>query len=190
MKWEPTSAKSMRPSLCAPGLPGEMSIVEKHPYSPEGEMPFRVVVVDDDPDVLRVVAIKLERAGFSVVTATDAASGLAAVLREAPDVAIIDRMLPDGEGLALIGTVRAALADAGPAIVVLSARAGLDEIVQGIEAGADDYVTKPFSPRSLIERVQVALVRRGRVPTAGDPPAGETQPSARAGESLEFVEGT
>ena len=156
-------------------------------------MPFRVVVVDDDPDVLRVVAIELERAGFSVVTATDAASGLAAVLREAPDVAVIDRMLPDGDGLALIGAVRAALADARPVFVVLSARAGLNEIVQGIVAGADDYVTKPFSPRSLIERIQVALVRGGRVPTPPEPSWEETQPPARAGdgdgESLEFVEG-
>lgn len=131
-------------------------------------MSFRVVVVDDDPDVRRVVAIKLERAGFSVVTAPDAASGLAAVLREAPDVAIVDRMLPDGDGLALVSALRATLADACPVIVVLSARTGIDEIVQGIAAGADDYVTKPFSPRGLVERIQVALVRRGRVVTPGD----------------------
>lgn len=155
-------------------------------------MPFRVVVVDDDPDVLRVVGIKLERAGFSVITATDAASGLAAVLREAPDVAIIDRMLPDGDGLALIGAVRAALADVRPVIVVLSARAGFDEIVQGIVAGADDYVTKPFSPRNLIERVQVALARGGRVPMPPGPSGEEPQPPARAGagENPEIVEGT
>lgn len=146
-------------------------------------MVFRVVVVDDDPDVRRVVAIKLERAGFSVVTAPDAASGLDAILREGPDVAVVDRMLPDGNGLALIGTLRATLVDACPVIVVLSARTGLDEIVEGIAAGADDYVTKPFSPRHLVERIQVALVRRGRIPAPGDlalgeeesPPAAETR---------------
>ena len=144
-------------------------------------MPFRVVVVDDDPDVRRVVAIKLGRAGFSVVTAPDAESGLAAVLREAPDVAVVDRMLPDGEGLALIGTLRATLAGACPVIVVLSARTGLAEIVEGIAAGADDYVTKPFSPRDLVERIQVALVRRGRIPAPGDLAPGEAESSAPAG---------
>ena len=144
-------------------------------------MAFRVVVVDDDPDVRRVVAIKLERAGFSVVTAPDAASGLAAVLREAPDVAVVDRMLPDGDGLALIETLRATLGDACPVIVVLSARNGLAEIAEGIAAGADDYVTKPFSPRTLVERIQVALVRRGRVPATGDLPPGETEFPAPAG---------
>ncbi len=120
-------------------------------------MAFRVVVVDDDPDVRRVVAIELERAGFSVVTTPDAASGLAAVLREAPDVAVVDRMLPDGDGLDLVGTLRATLAGACPVIVVLSARTELAEVAEGIAAGADDYVTKPFSPRDLVERIQVAL---------------------------------
>ena len=143
-------------------------------------MAFRVVVVDDDPDVRRVVAIKLERAGFFVVTAPDAASGLAAILRETTDVAVVDRMLPDGDGLALIGTLRATLVDACPVIVVLSARTGLDEIVEGIAAGADDYVTKPFSPRHLVERIQVALVRRGRIPAPGDLAPGEAESLAPA----------
>jgi DNA-binding response OmpR family regulator len=144
-------------------------------------MTFRVVVVDDDPDVRRVVAIKLERAGFSVVTAVDAASGLAAVLREAPDVAVVDRMLPDGDGLELVGTLRATLADACPVIVVLSARTELAEIVEGIAAGADDYVTKPFSPRDLVERIRVALVRRGRIPEPGGPAPAEGEAPAPAG---------
>ncbi len=152
-------------------------------------MAFRVVVVDDDPDVRRVVAIKLERAGFSVVTAPDAASGLAAVLREGPDVAVVDRMLPDGDGLELVGALRAALADACPVIVVLSARTELAEIVEGIAAGADDYVTKPFSPRDLVERILVALARRGRIPAPGDLAPGETESPAGTRESPGIANG-
>jgi len=63
-------------------------------------------------------------------------------------------------------------------IVVLSARTGLAEIVEGIAAGADDYVTKPFSPRDLVERIQVALVRRGRIPVPGDLAPGEAESPA------------
>jgi len=123
---------------------------------------FCVAVIDDDADVLRVVRIKLERAGFRVATAGDAAAGLDLVRRRRPDVAIVDLMLPDRDGLDLVRDLAGLPPDEAPVVLILSARTGLDAIERGIGAGADDYVTKPFSPTELIERVWVALVRRGR----------------------------
>ena len=144
-------------------------------------IPFCVVVIDDDPDVLRVVRIKLERAGFRVGTASDAATGLDMVRRRRPDVAIIDLMLPDRDGLDLVRDLAGLPGGEAPVVLILSARSGMNEIKRGIEAGADDYVTKPFSPRELIERIWVALVRRGRTgPDHGreNAPKPETEPGA------------
>ena len=144
-------------------------------------IPFCVVVIDDDPDVLRVVRIKLERAGFRVGTASDAATGLDMDRRRRPDVAIIDLMLPDRDGLDLVRDLAGLPGGEAPVVLILSARSGMNEIERGIEAGADDYVTKPFSPRELIERIWVALVRRGRTgPDHGreNAPKPETEPGA------------
>ena len=149
-------------------------------------IPFCVVVIDDDPDVLRVVRIKLERAGFRVGTASDAATGLDMVRRRRPDVAIIDLMLPDRDGLDLVRDLAGLPGGEAPVVLILSARSGMNEIKRGIEAGADDYVTKPFSPRELIERIWVALVRRGRTgPDHGRENA--PKPDTEPGADLPFV---
>ncbi len=131
-------------------------------------IPLCVVVIDDDPDVRRVVRIKLERAGFRVQAAGDAATGLELVLRRRPDVVVVDLMLPDRDGLELVRDLASQPVDTAPVVLILSARNGLDEIERGIGAGADDYVTKPYSPRELIERIWVALVRRGRAGAAAE----------------------
>lgn len=130
-------------------------------------IPFCVVVIDDDPDVLRVVRIKLERAGFRVGTAGDAMTGLEMVLGRRPDVVVVDLMLPDRDGLELVRDLASQPVDTAPVVLILSARTGLEAIERGIGAGADDYVTKPYSPRELIERIWVALVRRGKTGPAG-----------------------
>ncbi|MGD9937831.1 MAG: response regulator transcription factor [Methanoregulaceae archaeon] len=149
-------------------------------------IPFCVVVIDDDPDVLRVVRIKLERAGFRVGTAADAVTGLEMVRRQRPDVAIVDLMLPDRDGLDLVRDLAGLPPGEAPVVLVLSARTGLDEIERGIGAGADDYVTKPFSPRELIERITVTLVRRGRTgPVGGRETASE--PGPEPGTDLPIV---
>jgi len=144
-----------------------------------GFIPFCVAVIDDDPDVLRIVRIKLERAGFRVETAGDAGTGLALVLRHHPDVVIADLMLPDRDGLDLVRDLKALSVDGVPVVLILSALNGTEGILRGLAAGADDYVTKPFSPRELAERITVALARAGRFAGPGEELApGDAVPGA------------
>jgi two-component system KDP operon response regulator KdpE len=130
----------------------------------------RVLVVDDEPQILRALRVTLRDAGFDVVPAATAAEALDAAALQAPDAAILDLVLPDGDGIDITRTLRewSALP-----ILVLSAVGEEESKVRALEAGADDYVTKPFSPRELVARLQ-ALLRRAR-------PAAE-EPILRAGE--------
>ena len=130
----------------------------------------RVLVCDDEPQILRALRITLRDAGFEVVPATTATEALDAAALKAPDAAILDLVLPDGDGIDVTRRLRewSALA-----IIVLSAVGEEESKVRALEAGADDYVTKPFSPRELVARLHAAL-RRAR-------PAAE-EPVLRAGE--------
>lgn len=121
----------------------------------------RVLLVDDEPDLARLVAFNLTEAGFDVVVAGTAASGLESALRDKPIVAILDIMLPDYSGIELLTRMRAdaELADTG--ILMLTARGDENDRVAGFEQGADDYVVKPFSVKELVLRVR-ALARRSR----------------------------
>ncbi len=126
--------------------------------------PGTIVVVEDDPHIADLVELYLRREGFRVIQAPDAARGLAAVERERPRMAILDVGLPGGmDGLDLCRVLRAK----GPLpLLMLTARDGEIDRVLGLELGADDYVTKPFSPRELVARVK-AILRR----SDGPPPA-------------------
>jgi len=121
----------------------------------------RVLLVDDEPDLARLVAFNLREAGFEVVTAATAGEGLIAAQGEKPLVAILDVMLPDYSGIELLTRMRAdeSLADLG--IIMLTARGDEQDRVAGFEQGADDYVVKPFSVKELVLRVR-ALARRSR----------------------------
>src|SRR5688572_9011944 len=121
----------------------------------------RVLLVDDEPDLARLVAFNLREAGFEVVTAATASEGLSAAQGDKPLVAILDVMLPDYSGIELLKRMRAdeALADLG--IIMLTARSDEQDRVAGFEQGADDYVVKPFSVKELVLRVR-ALARRSR----------------------------
>ena len=115
-----------------------------------------ILVVDDDVKFVRLVRMYLERAGHRVIEATDGRSALAAIAEEAPALVILDIMLPELDGLAVLRAVRRT--DQTP-VVILSARGLTDDRITGLGAGADDYLPKPFSPAELVLRVQRILER-------------------------------
>jgi DNA-binding response OmpR family regulator len=125
-----------------------------------------IVVVEDDPNIADLVDLYLRREGFRVIQAADGEAGLAAVARERPRMAILDVGLPgDIDGLEVCRRVRA---EGTTPVLMLTARDGEIDRVLGLELGADDYVTKPFSPRELVARVR-AILRRVDGPPR-DPP--------------------
>ncbi|HVN68262.1 MAG TPA: response regulator transcription factor [Candidatus Binatia bacterium] len=117
----------------------------------------RVLIVEDEAQIVEVVRAYLEREGFIVESCASVAAALAALERFAPDVLVLDITLPDGSGLDVLRSAGAA--DARVPTIVLTARGDEADRVVGLELGADDYVTKPFSPRELVARVR-ALLRR------------------------------
>ncbi|MEU9923251.1 response regulator transcription factor [Streptomyces griseoluteus] len=129
----------------------------------------RVLVVDDDPTVAEVVAGYLVRAGHAVDHAADGPSALASAAGRWPDLVVLDLMLPGMDGLEVCARLR----EHGPVpVIMLTARGDEDDRVLGLEVGADDYVTKPFSPRELVLRVESVLRRTrpaGRAPGAPGP---------------------
>jgi two-component system alkaline phosphatase synthesis response regulator PhoP len=136
----------------------------------EPARPERVLVVDDDPDIARIVRAYLEQAGYGVTTAADGRSALAALRQDRPDALVLDVMLPDGDGWEITRQLRADPALRRLPIILLTARVeDVDKIV-GLELGADDYVTKPFNPRELVARVR-ALLRRAHDTAVEDPTA-------------------
>ncbi|HET6212177.1 MAG TPA: response regulator transcription factor [Micromonosporaceae bacterium] len=127
----------------------------------------RILVVDDDPTVSDVVRRYLEHAGLTVALAADGAAALDAFGAQRPDLVVLDLMLPGVDGLEVCRRLRER--DADVPIVMLTALGEESDRVLGLQLGADDYVTKPFSPRELTLRVQSVLRRAGRPPTpAGD----------------------
>ncbi|MFF1506470.1 response regulator transcription factor [Streptomyces sp. NPDC058326] len=136
--------------------------------------PARILVVDDDPTVAEVVGSYLKRAGCSVGHAADGLQALSWAEQQWPDLVVLDLMLPGLDGLEVCRRLRAR----GPvAVIMLTARGDEDDRITGLEVGADDYVTKPFSPRELVLRVE-SVLRRTRTTAA---PA-DTGPVLRAGD--------
>ncbi len=128
-------------------------------------MSLRALVIEAQPDIRRLISLKLGRAGFRVIPALDADDGLEQALSEKPDVIVLDVSPPDAKGYAIAREIRRRLVDPPPVIVMLSVLDGVAGIAEAFASGADDYLVKPFAPRELVERVIVALARRGR---AGD----------------------
>jgi DNA-binding response OmpR family regulator len=124
---------------------------------------MKLLLVDDDLDLLAVTGFALQQAGYLVVKATSFGSALATFRDERPDLAILDINLPGGSGFDLCATLRR---ESRLPILMLTARHEESDLVRALELGADDYLTKPFSPRTLIARVK-ALLRRV-APEAGD----------------------
>lgn len=127
---------------------------------------MRVLVVDDEPQILRALRINLHARQFDVVTAADGASALEVASGERPDLLILDLGLPDTDGVDVIRSLRAW---SDVPIIVLSGRAGSSDKILALNAGADDYVTKPFNIEELLARVR-AVNRRLRPEAADDEP--------------------
>ncbi|HRX04401.1 MAG: response regulator transcription factor [Anaerolineales bacterium] len=127
-------------------------------------MPQRILVVDDDKQIARLIRSYLEQAGYQVVVAYDGETALHALRRESPDLVVLDLMLPDRDGWDVTRTVRSDPALAATPIIMVTARVEDTDKIIGLELGADDYVTKPFNPRELVSRVR-AILRR----TSGQP---------------------
>jgi two-component system response regulator ResD len=126
----------------------------------------RVMVVDDDETVASVVAGYLERAGHSTRRITDGLVAVDAIAAEPPDLVVLDIMLPGLDGLEVCRRIRASLPDLP--VVMLTALAEPDDRIAGLELGADDYVTKPFSPRELVLRVESVLRRVSSAPPTAE----------------------
>ena len=121
----------------------------------------RVLVCDDEPQIVRALKVLLREAGFDTVVAETAEQALDRASVRPPDAAIIDLVLPDGDGIEVTRQLREW---SRMPIIVLSAIGEEDEKVRALQAGADDYVTKPFAPRELVARVEAALRRSAETP--------------------------
>lgn len=118
-----------------------------------------VLVADDDPDILSLVKLRLERSGYDVVSAGDGEQALATARTRTPDLALLDVMMPKLDGYEVTAQLRQEEATRHLPVILLTARVQESDIARGIEAGADDYVKKPFSTHELRDRVQAVLGR-------------------------------
>lgn len=132
-------------------------------------MSKKVLVVEDEPDILEVVVYNLRQSGFEVATAADGETALEMVSREDPDLVILDLMLPRIDGLEVCRLLRQGPSTRDTPVIMLTAKSAEVDRIVGLELGADDYVVKPFSPRELVLRVRAILRRRiGKGGTPGD----------------------
>lgn len=122
-------------------------------------MAQRVLIVDDDPAIIKFVRGYLEQAGFAVLTAADGERALQIVRHERPDLVVLDVMLPGRDGWEVTRSIRADAALGATPIILLTARVEQTDTIVGLELGADDYITKPFNAHELVARVR-ALLRR------------------------------
>ena len=122
-----------------------------------GAQPTLILVADDDDDVRELVVFRLERAGYQVVTASDGQEAVQVALERPPDVCVIDVMMPKLDGYEVTERLRASPGLADVPIVLLTASVQEAAVNRGFEAGASDYIKKPFSPQELVERIAAAL---------------------------------
>ena len=139
-------------------------------------MRSKILVVDDEPEAVELVEFNLKQAGYEVISAADGAEALTKSRAKKPNLIVLDLMLPEMSGLEVCKTLRRDPATAGIPIIMLTAKAAEIDRVLGLELGADDYITKPFSPRELVLRVKKILSR--------GPVAAEVPDTLRFGELL------
>ena len=123
----------------------------------------RILVVEDEPDIAALIGHQLTRAGFRGETTLNGVEALRTVARDIPDLIVLDRMLPGISGDEVLGRLKDDPEMQGIPVLVLTAKKEQEDRIAGLELGADDYLTKPFSPRELVLRVQ-AILRRSQEP--------------------------
>jgi len=126
-----------------------------------------IVAIEDEPDLLEVLEYNLGREGYQVEAATDGDEGLELIFKHRPDLVLLDLMLPGIDGLEICRRVRSESSTRSVPIIMVSAKGEESDIILGLELGADDYVTKPFSPRELVARVR-SVLRRSRSASTED----------------------
>ncbi|HZO27921.1 MAG TPA: response regulator [Chloroflexota bacterium] len=124
-------------------------------------MSVKILAVDDEDDVRRLIQIKLKKEGFEVLTAVNGLEGFEKARDEHPDVVLLDVMMPKMDGYTAAAKIKAEVSPA-PIVIMLTARGAEADVVEGLTGGADDYIVKPFAPRELIARVNVALIKAGK----------------------------
>ena len=137
-------------------------------------MKSRILVVDDEPEAVELIEFNLKQAGYDVVTAADGTGALEKARAAPPNLIVLDLMLPEMDGLEVCRLLRRHSLTAGNPIIMLTAKAAEMDRVVGLELGADDYITKPFSPRELLLRIKKVLER--------------ARPAALEAETLKFGE--
>ena len=128
-------------------------------------MSVKILAVDDEDDVRRLIQIKLKKEGFEVLTAVNGLEGFEKARDEHPDVVLLDVMMPKMDGYTAAAKIKAEVSPA-PVVIMLTARGAEADVVEGLTGGADDYIVKPFAPRELIARINVALIKAGKQPVA------------------------
>ena len=113
-----------------------------------------VLVIDDDPRMLRLVEINLEREGYNVILAIDGVVGISLLKETKPDLVLLDIMMPEPDGYEVLKRIRQ---ESNVPVIMLTAIQGVDSVIESLGLGADDYVRKPFSPAELIARVRTKL---------------------------------
>lgn len=122
-----------------------------------------ILVVDDEADILELISLNLKRNGYNCITAPDGIAAVKTALEAMPDLVILDLMLPGKDGFTVFKELRADSRTQATPVLMLTAKGELNDKINGLETGADDYVTKPFSPKELMLRVKALLKRSKRV---------------------------
>jgi two-component system alkaline phosphatase synthesis response regulator PhoP len=120
----------------------------------------KIVIIEDEPDILEVLSYNLKREGFEVFTAINGTLGLSLIEKEMPDLVLLDLMLPGMDGIEICSTIKKNPATQKILIIMVTAKGEESDIVLGLGVGADDYISKPFSPKELVARAK-AVLRRG-----------------------------
>src|SRR5579883_2835158 len=135
---------------------------------------MKILVIEDEENIRQVIRLYLEQAGYTVLSVNDGIAGLELHAREHPDLVILDLMLPMLDGMEVCRRIRTW---ANTLIIMLTAGQGEDDRISGLEAGADDYLVKPFSPREMISRVRAIFRRSSTMPTENPATVEETSPT-------------
>lgn len=132
----------------------------------------KILVIEDERDVAELISFNLSRSGYQAVLAHDGLEGQKLALKERPDVIILDLMLPGKDGFSVLKELRRDDRTAHTPVLMLTARAQTEDRIKGLEAGADDYLTKPFSPKELVLRIDAIMRRINAIPGAVEVSAG------------------